>query len=133
MSIFCDTSALFCVLDSSSDLHGEASRLWRALAQSDGDLIATNYVVVELVSLLQRRSGTAAVRTYYETMAPALRITWVDEASHRRAEQALLTAQRRYLSLVDCVSFDVMRQAGIQTAFAFDEHFVEHGFARFMV
>ncbi|MDP2857839.1 MAG: VapC toxin family PIN domain ribonuclease, partial [Bacillota bacterium] len=41
---------------------------------------------------------------------------------------ALLTAGRRNLSLVDCVSFDVMRRLGMEKAFAFDAHFAEQGF-----
>lgn len=39
-----------------------------------------------------------------------------------------LTANRRQLSLVDCVSFTVMRERGIKTAFVFDDHFEEQGF-----
>ena len=42
---------------------------------------------------------------------------------------ALLAAQRRKLSLVDCVSFAVMRLRGSQVAFAFDQHFAEERFA----
>jgi predicted nucleic acid-binding protein len=131
VSIFCDTSALFAVLDGNSELHSEASRLWASLSQSDQDLITTNYIVVELISLLQRRSGIATVRKYFDTMTPALHVHWVDEFTHRRAEQALLTAQRRHLSLVDCVSFDVMRQLGVSAAFEFDGHFAEQGFTRY--
>ncbi|RME55690.1 MAG: VapC toxin family PIN domain ribonuclease, partial [Caldilineae bacterium] len=37
-------------------------------------------------------------------------------------------ANRRGLSLVDCTSFVVMQQLGIDTAFAFDNHFKEQGF-----
>lgn len=29
---------------------------------------------------------------------------------------------------VDCVSFEIMRQLGIDTAFSFDPHFTRHGF-----
>jgi predicted nucleic acid-binding protein len=32
------------------------------------------------------------------------------------------------LSLVDCASFESMRQAGLRQAFAFDVHFEERGF-----
>jgi len=39
-----------------------------------------------------------------------------------------LTAARRQLSLVDCISFEVMRRRGIKTAFTFDDHFAEQGF-----
>jgi predicted nucleic acid-binding protein len=41
---------------------------------------------------------------------------------------ALLAANRRSLSLVDCTSFEIMRQAGLDTAFTFDSHFRELGF-----
>jgi predicted nucleic acid-binding protein len=31
-------------------------------------------------------------------------------------------------SLTDCISFEVMREHGITTALAYDEHFVQAGF-----
>jgi predicted nucleic acid-binding protein len=48
-----------------------------------------------------------------------MEIVWVDEATHSLAMTALLAAQRRKLSLVDCVSFAVIRAKGSQVAFAF--------------
>jgi predicted nucleic acid-binding protein len=41
---------------------------------------------------------------------------------------ALLTANRRELSLVDCVSFEVMRRRDITSAFAIDTDFSKQGF-----
>jgi uncharacterized protein len=41
---------------------------------------------------------------------------------------AVLTAHRRHLSLVDCVSFAAMHQFGLSAVFAFDNHFAEQGF-----
>ena|GEM_PF-3548981 len=46
----------------------------------------------------------------------------------RAGVSALLTSGREQLSLVDCVSFELMRQLGIRTAFTFDRHFEEQGF-----
>ena len=40
----------------------------------------------------------------------------------------LLDAGRRKLSLVDCLSFAVMREMGIREVFVFDQHFAEQGF-----
>ena len=51
-----------------------------------------------------------------------------NEGLHRSGVGALLSASRRDLSLVDCVSFEVMRTSGINTVFAFDKHFNEQGF-----
>lgn len=44
------------------------------------------------------------------------------------AAAALVAAGRRSLSLVDCVSFEVMRRLAISTAFAFDRDFARVGF-----
>ncbi len=41
---------------------------------------------------------------------------------------ALLAASRRKVSLVDCLSFEVMRRYGIRSAFAFNSHFSEQDF-----
>jgi predicted nucleic acid-binding protein len=55
-------------------------------------------------------------------------VHWVLEQDHAAAVSALLTADRRRLSLVDCCSFQVMRRLGVRRALAFDQHFAEHGF-----
>ena len=41
---------------------------------------------------------------------------------------ALLTANRRHLSLVDCVSFEVMRRRNLTHALALDGDFSTQGF-----
>ena len=41
---------------------------------------------------------------------------------------ALLTAARRRLSLVDCISFEIMRERKIRSVFAFDNHYRDAGF-----
>jgi predicted nucleic acid-binding protein len=48
------------------------------------------------------------------------------DANHNRA--AFLTASRRKLSLVDCVSFVIMRDLGVKDVFGFDEDFQKEGF-----
>ena len=53
---------------------------------------------------------------------------FVDQTVHEAAVSGVLAAQLRQLSLVDMVSFEVMRRAGIRAAFAFDGHFARFGF-----
>lgn len=128
MPVFVDTSALYAALNSGDERHQEARQRLTDLLQRDDLLITTNYVVVETAALLARRLGLDAVRSFETDLLPALDVIWVDPAIHRRAVNALLAAGRRDLSLVDCVSFEVMRDHGLRDALAFDRHFTEHGF-----
>ena len=60
--------------------------------------------------------------------SPSLSTVFVDRTVHEAAVSAVLAAQRRELSLVDMVSFEIMRRAGIRSAFTFDDHFPRFGF-----
>lgn len=128
MARFIDTSALYSALSSRDDHHQAARDLWAELLSEDELLITSNYVLVETIALLGRRVGFQAVRDFQTEFVPVLQISWVDQALHDRAVAALLTAGTRDLSLVDCVSFDLMRGLSIDTAFAFDAHFAQQGF-----
>jgi uncharacterized protein len=124
-----DTSALLAVLHDGDESHARAARTFRALVESKQDLVTTSYVLVETMALLQHRFGLAVVRSFQEDVVPILGIVWVDAELHAEATAALLTAGRRELSLVDCVSFACMRQRGLTRAFHLDRHFREQGFA----
>jgi predicted nucleic acid-binding protein len=69
-----------------------------------------------------------AARTLHEDIVPALGVEWLDAQDHDAGVKAMLIADRRQLSLVDCSSFETMRRLGISTAFTFDRHFAEQGF-----
>ena len=129
MSAFVDTSALLAVLHSGDTSHRRAAKAWRALLESAEELVVTSYILVETTALLQHRFGLAAARSFQESVVPVLRIVWVDADLHAEGMGALLTAGRRELSLVDCVSFACMRRLGLARALHFDHHFREQGFA----
>jgi predicted nucleic acid-binding protein len=56
------------------------------------------------------------------------RIIWIDAATHEIAVNTLLAAGRRGLSLVDCISFVVMRRLGLKEVLALDRDFARQGF-----
>ena len=128
MSVFVDTSALFAILDADDENHESAGRAWTDLVAQGVDLICTDYVLLEGFALVQRRLGLGAIRTLEEDIVPMLRVEWVTDVRHASGVAALLVAASRQLSLVDCVSFEVMRHLGVREVFAFDRHFADQGF-----
>lgn len=128
MNCFVDTSAFLAFLDRDDDHHSEAAQVWKVLLRGPVRLATTNYVLVELLALIQNRLGLRAVRAFEGSMRPALTVHWVDSGLHEVGLASLLSQSRRRLSLVDCVSFEFMRRSGIKHYFAFDRHFREQGF-----
>lgn len=134
MKVFVDTSAFLSILDRREPHHEQAGQIWRQLlAQEDALLYCTNYVLLESTALIQNRLGMSFVQIFQAKTTPVLTVKWVDETLHQAGILAILTANRRKLSLVDCVSFAAMRELNIQHYFAFDEHFEEQGFTEITV
>ena len=123
-----DTSAFFAVLDADDANHAAAGRIWKDLIERREELVCSNYILIECFALLQRRLGLEAARVFQTDVVGVLQIRWVDEPLHAAGISALLTAGRRQLSLVDCVSFELMRRMGLTRAFAFDQDFVDQDF-----
>jgi predicted nucleic acid-binding protein len=128
VKVFVDTSALLAILDEDDRFHREAAETFRAL-MAGTELVTHNYVEVEALSLARRRLGPGAVARLTDRLLPAMTTIWVDEPLHRAALAAHRGAGAS-VSLVDNVSFEVMRREGIDQAFAFDADFEAQGFRR---
>jgi predicted nucleic acid-binding protein len=128
MNVFVDTSAIIAIIDTDDEFHDDAVRVLESLGKADATLVTTSYVVVETFALLQGRIGLDAARAFHENLFPLMGVHWIDEDAHRAAAASLLTASRQKLSLVDCASFQTMRQLGLRKAFTFDSHFMKQGF-----
>jgi len=126
--IFVDSSAIHAYLDSSDARHDEAADSLAGWLRSGRDLVSHNYVIVEAVALAQRWLGAGAAAELMRDLVPLFRIVWVDRDLHDRVTASFLAAQNRRISLVDWTCFIVMRDEGIDTAFAFDADFEAQGF-----
>ena len=131
MTVFVGTSALFALLDADDAGHGLALPAWNSGIDECAGFVTTNYVVVETIALAQRRLGIHAMRTLIDEMLPMVDTIWVTDADHTTGLNLLLMAARRRLSLVDCVTFAIMRRTGIREYLGLDPHFEEQGFTRY--
>ena len=127
--IFIDSSALYALVSANDPRHADALNAWNKALASNSTLITTNYVVTETSALAQGRLGFKACAGMHTALLPLVRVHYVEAALHAAALSLWMSEGRRKLSLVDCVSATFMRMARIQTAFAYDRHFHEFGFA----
>ncbi|HOT23731.1 MAG TPA: PIN domain-containing protein [Thermoleophilia bacterium] len=128
MSVFVDTSAFMALLDRTEPEHGSILRAWERGNEDAEGFFTTNYVALESIAVAQRRWGMAAVRALIDEFLPLVDVVWTTPDDHDAGVDALLAADRRRLSLVDCVSFVVMRRLAVRLYLAIDPHFAEQGF-----
>jgi predicted nucleic acid-binding protein len=128
-AVFGDTSALFAVLNAGDANHHRARRAFERLRVLEAPLVSTSYVLVETYALIGRRLGLDALGRFRAEFAPLIDVVWIDQKLHEAGLDLLLERRKRLLSLVDAVSFVVMRRAGIVQAFGFDPHFEQEGFS----
>jgi predicted nucleic acid-binding protein len=128
---FVDTSAIYAWTDRSDPNHDEAKRRLSAALAAREPLLTHNYVLVECGALLQKRLGLeVAIRVLED--AQSFELEWVERGTHEEAVRRLKARRRRRVSLVDQVSFLVMRTRRIDMAFAFDQHFEDEGYRIFV-
>jgi predicted nucleic acid-binding protein len=108
--------------------HERARSILASLDANDTELVSSSFVLQEILALLQSRIGIAAIRAFQDKVFPVLDVEWITNDIYERALATLLAAHQRRVSLTDWTSFEIMRKRGIQTAFAFDEHFEDQGF-----
>lgn len=129
MSCYVDTSALLALLCANDKNHASARQAWERLIVEKVNLVCGSQVLLETFSLVQSRLGLEAARAFHEDLLPLLAIDWIVASDYEKGAGAVLTAARKGLSLVDCISFEIMRRRGLKTVFTFDRHFQEQGFA----
>lgn len=126
--IFLDTSVIYALADRRDEFHQLARRRFDLALRARSPLVTHNYVLLESMALLHRRLGRQAALHLARDVA-AFDIEWVGEALHQEATATLSAGAGA--SLVDQVSFLVMRRRGIAEALAFDADFVAAGFRLF--
>ena len=129
MKIFADTSGLYALLIKNDLMHPKAQYSFTYFSKQEVPLITTSFVVLETIALLQRRVGINAVYDFQSKLIPLLEIVWIDLELYNKGIQRLFALNNRNISLVDCISFEVMESLGITQAFTFDKHFRQMGFA----
>ncbi len=128
MIIFADTSALYALLVRDDYMHVRAKKCFSYISENTVQLLSSSFILVETIALLQRRIGLEAVQDFNNRIVPLMEILWVNKDWYGRGIQRLQSQKIRDISLVDCLSFEIMDARSITMAFTYDKHFEENGF-----
>ena len=130
--IFLDTSAIYAWTDRKDPNHRGAIDRLQAILDSGEALVTHNYVLLESLSLIHARLGlSTAVKLAQDSTV--FIVDWVDKDLHESGVRELEKSGKRRISLVDHISFLVMRRRDLTTVFAFDDDFKSRGFRLFSV
>lgn len=125
--VFIDASAIIALFDATQAEHDQAHEWLEAFG--DGSLISHVAVVTEVTALLDRRMGAAVANAFIDRMLPSIAVFHGAEFVGVRAVAAYRAGVgRRRPSMTDCLAFETMRELELETAFAFDDHYVAAGF-----
>lgn len=129
--VFLDTGYLIALEDADDGNHPAAIEHREGLREMPY-LTTTSYIVDEVVTFFNVRGqhDKAVELGQMLLSSPSVRMIHVSEDLLGRGLDLLQRRPDKRYSLTDCISFIVMRDLEIMTAFAFDKHFKQEGFLR---
>ena len=132
IEVFLDTGYVLALELSNDQNHRAAVRHWRSLRKRLPPLVTTSYVFDEVVTYFNSRGHHAkAVEVGNRLLtSPSVQFVQVDEKLFREGWEYFQLHKDKEYSFTDCISFVAMKTFRIETAFAFDQHFVQAGFQK---
>ena len=134
MLVFVDSSALKANYDSGDDNHAKADGLMRKIAARETEVtsfVTTDYVLDEAVTLTRfaHSHGKAVELAEATLFSKFVKLVYCDQELFSEGMKVFKHHSDKEWSLTDCVSFATMMKYGVKTAFTFDAHFKQAGFA----
>jgi len=125
--VFIDTLFVVAAINLRDQYHSQAVQLSRQLDSQP--LLVTDAVLLEIGNALARNFKAEATETI-ESFLTSAEIEVVHLTPELFAKGFILysTYKDKTWGLVDCISFVVMREAGVTSALTFDRHFEQAGF-----
>ena len=129
-SVFIDTSWFKAFIDNKDDFYEQASKQYKMLSSQKTNLITTNFIIDETLTLLRVRRGLVHSLKFRDLL--------VEMINHLKVVRVLSTDENlawnwfpkswSKLSFTDCTSFAVMQRLGLKDVATFDDHFARAGF-----
>jgi hypothetical protein len=129
--VFVDTLFIVALINQRDEYHAKASEL--ADLYERQPLLTTDVVLLEIGNALARNFKQQAIEVIDDLLGSnEVEIVRLNPQLFDRAYALYKQYQDKEWGLLDCVSFVVMRDAGVSNALTFDQHFVQAGFQALM-
>ena len=126
-SLFVDTSGWASLFVATQTYSPQAEQYFRLSVKNQHRIYTTNYVITELVALLNSplRVSRSRIFEIIDAIKTAtyIEVIHIDNRTDILAWTLCKSRLDKAWSLVDCSSFVVMQQLGIQEALTTDQHF----------
>lgn len=126
--VFLDTVGVIALLDEADQWHAAAQGAYDAIRQGRFATVTTSYVLLECGNAASRRPYRQNIAEMEERFREKGRLVFPTESDWALAWRAYEQAPAGGPSIVDCVSFEVMRRLGLRQVFTNDRHFADAGF-----
>jgi predicted nucleic acid-binding protein len=125
--LFADTSYFVAISGPNDRFHVRAVELSANLIAG---IVTTEYVLVETGGLLLRPEDRPAYVNLVRDLEsdPSVQIVPASKALFQAGFELFVRRPDKNWSLVDCISFMVMKQGRLKDALSTDQHFVQAGF-----
>jgi predicted nucleic acid-binding protein len=133
VKVYIDTSAFYALADTNDKNHEAASVVYARLLERRTIFLLSDHVLAETATLLRRRLGYEASDRFLRLMEESqtmgtFEVIFIDESLLNSAKRIFSDMTDPKLSLVDALSFSIMKKTRTSQYFAFDDHFQKAGF-----
>ena len=127
--VFVDTAFFKALADEKDDFHQSAIKIFEKFKEEQSELITTNFILDETITLIRVRCGLERVRMFRRIIASLspLKIIRVLTQDEEKAWDWFWNNWKN-LSFTDCTTFAVMKRLDLKEVATFDKHFTQAGF-----
>jgi len=129
-SVFLDTSFSLAIAMPKDGNHKRATEISKDLATSRSTIITTQAIVLEIGNALSRSKHRPFAVEIIKRLRkePNISVVSISDELIRKAFELYSDRTDKEWGMIDCISFVVMREYGINSALTADAHFVQAGF-----
>jgi uncharacterized protein len=129
-TMFIDTSAWFAGIAKNDQYNEPAMKCRNQLLKGKTRFTTSNLIIHETTMLLERKVSKKESIRFLKAIVkdPIVEIIHADEDVEQEAYELYQKYKDHDFSVVDCISFVIMRKYKISRCFTFDKHFSTMGF-----